>query len=114
MRIIDWSSDVCSSDLLPDGCGQAPGTADGVTGLFFHGDLCAADAGIDAGGHGHGLCQDRPRARSASRAGDTAPCAATCLASGRDQESVVSGKSVSVSGGLGGDPIINKKNTKLT
>src|SRR3546814_17906821 len=50
MRISDWSSDVCSSDLCPDGLGQlrCPGRGDGEDRLI----LIGLDPGLGCTGWG--------------------------------------------------------------
>src|SRR3546814_18745685 len=89
MRISDWSSDVCSSDLIMTSwrpnCRQASSRA--MTGWrcsYEHGRRCG-DIVVRHGVHA-----------GAERAG-------------RDRKSVVSGKSVSVRVDLGGRRIIKKK-----
>src|SRR3546814_11545812 len=95
MRISDWSSDVCSSDLVDDGLlelgggeGQAPHPADraGVDQVLGP-ELVGELAEVELGHHD-------PR------------IAAEHLA---DRKSVVQGKSVSVRVDLGGRRIITKK-----
>src|SRR3546814_14169702 len=107
MRISDWSSDVCSSDLLGDGPHPASGAGDfGGVGIASHrvsvayGDRTAVDGARRA------RCvlgaaerrRRRPRERPPRR---SRRCAA--------RKSVVSGKSVSVRVDLGGRRIIKKK-----
>src|SRR3546814_8522479 len=92
MRISDWSSDVCSSDL--DGIG-AEVPMDQVTGT----DPLVEEA------EGNMI----PTVRIAKPVGwpdGAVPAAA------EDRKSVVEGKSVSVRVDLGGRRIIKKKNTK--
>src|SRR3546814_17364916 len=88
MRISDWSSDVCSSDLA----GLSPGRAEG------RGHAAAgARAHRDAAGRG-GSADGAPRRRRVS-------------VRRPDRKSVVEGKSVAVSVDLGGRRIIKNKNT---
>src|SRR3546814_20168500 len=105
MRISDWSSDVCSSDLLA-GLGAQPqaGAADGV--LRDH-------RGAGIGGHRFEVTEEigaEPVAGQidARRDGRFRQQFAGFL----DRKSVVSGKSVSVRVDLGGRRLINKKTTK--
>src|SRR3546814_16307529 len=89
MRISDWSSDVCSSDLV--GGGQI--------------DARAADVPLlRSDGRPH---HDR---WTGHRTGDTGVVARR----GGDRKSVVEGKSVSVRVDLGGRRIIKKKNRRAT
>src|SRR3546814_15943227 len=84
MRISDWSSDVCSSDLLPRGRQlRQP-----LPAPHREGDRRCRDDLRDRGR------RDRPVRRP-----------------GQDRKSVVKGKSVSVRVDLGGRRIIKKKNT---
>src|SRR3546814_18237702 len=107
MRIIDWSSDVCSSDL-----GPARPLALVLDGLD---DSANAEQRIDARrlvrlelpGDGDDLVQQRaveaqPRRRFAARHGESEREVA-------DRKRVVEGKSVSVRVGLGGRRYIKKK-----
>src|SRR3546814_13790466 len=92
MRISDWSSDVCSSDL--------------TFGKGFGGDLHRFDRAF-----GH--------SRPLERIGEVEPCAdvaqifqqRAALLGKADRKSVVSGKRVSVRVDLGGRRFIKKKNT---
>src|SRR3546814_19444509 len=86
MRISDWSSDVCSSDLAEEG-EAAPARA-GILDRARRGDLAHM-----AARQGHA----RRDARAARRR------------LGRDRKSVVEGKSVSVRVDLGGRRSIKKK-----
>src|SRR3546814_1536628 len=102
MRISDWSSDVCSSDLLLD-C--LPG--DGLRHLepFRAADPAAGDAGNQVPGSGIPE-QDRDPVdlhHLEQHGHDGAE---------EDRKSVVSGKSVSVRVDLGGRRIIKKKQRK--
>src|SRR3546814_18038080 len=91
MRISDWSSDVCSSDLLcrqfrrQGRLEQAPLVEQFIKQQGKAGDLLG-----------------NPRARRAQRQ-------QTSQRTGIDRKSVVSGKSVSVRGDLGGRRSIKKK-----
>src|SRR3546814_18539106 len=94
MRISDWSSDVCSSDLA-----AAHLRAQGEAAIF--------------GRHGpwHALGADQRRASEfPPRPNDIGQ--ARPLGDGEDRKSVVSGKSVSVRVDLGGVRIIQQKTTK--
>src|SRR3546814_19630266 len=101
MRISDWSSDVCSSDLFP----PLP---------------LAGEGGGEGAGHGKSRTlpltlsrkrergsKVRPRPSSPSRS--PRRCRRSCRTPARDRKSVVSGKSVSVRVDLGGRRIIKKK-----
>src|SRR3546814_14220520 len=103
MRISDWSSDVCSSDLaraqhdLRRRTGPVPSRLPGE--LKEAGPVTATDSRIAVIGAGIvGVA-----------------CARALQRDGReDRKSVVSGKSVSVRVDLGGRLIITKKKTKQT
>src|SRR3546814_12839454 len=86
MRISDWSSDVCSSDLLTD----------------------AAEGFDDASE----LEQWRARSAAVGRTHAVAHAGNMLQDLSRDRKSVVEGKSVSVRVDLGGRRIIKKKNNK--
>src|SRR3546814_11651742 len=95
MRISDWSSDVCSSDLLGQGLGRLSGKVFriGHLGDFNDLSLCGTLAGVEMG-----LAAARvPHQRG-----------------GLDRKSVVEGKSVSVRVDLGGRRIIKKKKNMTT
>src|SRR3546814_20738963 len=98
MRISDWSSDVCSSDLM-DLLLRHPGAI----------RLPAGDLGLDLlvvqDAPGHGVDQNHLAGAEPSLGTDL------FRAEGQrtDRKSVVSGKSVSVSVDLGGRRIIKKK-----
>src|SRR3546814_7735796 len=100
MRIIDWSSDVCSSDL--------PGQQARAGGRAGRGSLAPAVRALHRGlGHHRGRGPERGDRVAA------APTRARGPGEGRrrgDRKSVVEGKSVAVRGGLGGRRFIN--NTK--
>src|SRR3546814_18556841 len=86
MRISDWSSDVCSSDLAGPGLEGFEADAGRPGGLHLPG-----------GGGGPGRIADE-RCADGDRAG-----------AGEERKSVVEGKSVSVRVDLGGRRIIKKK-----
>src|SRR3546814_20550732 len=129
MRISDWSSDVCSSDLLqpkyPDRCPDAatgqqsdphapePGAEPDQSGpQSGHHQLprialARADHSEDRHTDGAGAGHPVPRRQSRS----TVPLDVSSeLRPGADRKSVVSGKSVSVRVDLGGRRIIKKTN----
>src|SRR3546814_20088700 len=110
MRISDWSSDVCSSDLRAARCDGGGRSGDA-------GRLCRrrrtrprrprrALAGGAARGAPRG--QRRARARLSGRAGTGGGMGRECRGA-RDRKSAVEGKSVSVRVDLGGRRIIKKK-----
>src|SRR3546814_16132722 len=98
MRISDWSSDVCSSDLLTDRCGERLGghvqREDGRYLRVLSRRLAQGRAALRAGSEG------RP---DQLLAGVRRPDGTG------DRQSVVWGKSVSVRVDLGGRRIIKKK-----
>src|SRR3546814_14690252 len=105
MRISDWSSDVCSSDLLVGGAAARQGDAQ-VVGVQQREALVvrlgaprrgAEQARVGAGAEGDHEC-DRDHHRPAPA----------------DRKSVVWGKSVSVRVDLGGRRIINKQKHQST
>src|SRR3546814_13490597 len=109
MRISDWSSDVCSSDLVdlsriqPSGAAGADTEArhtDGAVQVLR--DSCAAEAAAGANARGSTVMPNLQN-RIAIVTG----------AAPGDRKSVVSGKSVSVRVDLGGRRIIKKKNCML-
>src|SRR3546814_19498575 len=112
MRIRDWSSDVCSSDLL----GRLGEPRYGKRGEQGGGEKeCAQQARFGAGGgHDRKTRSRRPRRQPGQRHGELCPiCAIGCPGPARrtgrtDRKSVVSGKSVSGRVNLGGR-LINKK-----
>src|SRR3546814_10960071 len=95
MRISDWSSDVCSSDLAPQP----------VAGLLAvpvpAGDL---PVGLAATRDAAGTCLALPRAAKRPHRPDDRPAA-----TGGDRKSVGKGKSVSVRVDIGGRRILKKK-----
>src|SRR3546814_13795879 len=104
MRISDWSSDVCASDLA--GAAPAPGGAwqVGAGTVDLRRRTTGRQVSIDQGGHSSG------RGRSPGCAVD---CRRGCRrAVGRgDRKSVVQGKRVSVRGDLGRWRDLKNKNT---
>src|SRR3546814_18276501 len=113
MRIIDWSSDVCSSDL----CGAHAGSR-GPAGYSARSEcrprsheVIVLDTTVlaYAVGDAHPLRDPCRRLLSAHAMGRVE--AATTL---EDRTSVVEGKSVSVRVDLGGRRILKKKNTNTT
>src|SRR3546814_15068940 len=104
MRISDWSSDVCSSDLLGERCheGRPPGDA-GAGDIESDADVQQVEAAGDGGAAGR-LLGDEP-ARDPQEAG---PPEGEGAGLG-DRKSVVSGQRVSVRVDLGGRRISKKK-----
>src|SRR3546814_11102922 len=90
MRISDWSSDVCSSDLFKGNASAHPTREHSAQFHLQSGGRCRDD--------GNHAC----RCSSVSRSHRT-----------RDRKSVVYGKSVSVRVDLGGRRIIKKKNRRV-
>src|SRR3546814_11683750 len=110
MRISDWSSDVCSSDLL---------------GKRFRTSLCPLYDDAQSGSHGGGpdATGEEGEDRAAGLAGSAEQSCPTCgsigparcherRSSGGDRKSVVEGKSVSVRVNIGGRRI-NKKQQNI-
>src|SRR3546814_17088629 len=93
MRISDWSSDVCSSDLLRHRAGGL-----GILVPRSAGGLRSADGGDGLGG--------RPARRPGRRAADGRLGAHGALP---DRERLVWGKGVSVRGELGGCSTLKQK-----
>src|SRR3546814_16937403 len=104
MRISDWSSDVCSSDLL-------------AMLVRAHGARIDIDIGVELA-QPHGIAAslqqrtERCRSQTFSEGGNHA--AGDEDVPRQDRKSVVSGKSVSVRVDLGGRRIIKKKTTPET
>src|SRR3546814_18976000 len=97
MRIRDWSSDVCSSDLLP-----GLGTGGTATLTVTNGTFAAGDVTVSADGFGAlGGFADDFSSDHGDRGGN---------GSG-DRQSVVAGRSGSVRVGLCGRRMIHKKNS---
>src|SRR3546814_15615533 len=99
MRISDWSSDVCSSDLSETACAVS---------LKFHRNIPAPDATEQA---------KRMEANELLECGEhyhqpTAHTKKTLISIAADRKSVVYGKSVSVRLDLGGRRIIKKKTNR--
>src|SRR3546814_16853855 len=118
MRISDWSSDVCSSDLGLDlACGDLPGLR-GLEAVLAETDEIAVPGQAVIAALVHlavlgslGLQHDQSlasRSRRGPRGRSRSP------RSPRDRTSVVSGKSVSVRVDLGGRRSIKKKRQKYT
>src|SRR3546814_17632589 len=113
MRISDWSSDVCSSDLLLPSVGVSAGYSREA--ISEHGKFAALGAPTSAsdfwqlGFEASWELDLWGRARR-SREGAAAAFEATVYEREEaDRKSVVSGKTVSVSGDLGGGRRIKKK-----
>src|SRR3546814_16498388 len=112
MRISDWSSDVCSSDLVL--------THDKLveeTDVAFHIATTQAQLARSAVFTSRAITLSGALVRNdtnAVLAGEGGDCTldGLYLLHGRDRKRVVSGKSVSVSVDHGGRRIIKKKNTK--
>src|SRR3546814_20582249 len=100
MRISDWSSDVCSSDLTPTGPGRPGNLRKPLPPPHrpFSPPAAAARLGRRAYRRDEIGCLDKRRPTT------------SLLPSMEDRKSVVSGKSVSVRVDLGGRRIIKKKN----
>src|SRR3546814_12451045 len=113
MRISDWSSDVCSSDLLA-GCDGAPTARVTAYTISLGTPGAMAEQAATAAADGYRLLKikltgedDRLRVAGVRRG---APDARLIVdANESDRKSVVSGKSVSVSVDLGGRRILKKK-----
>src|SRR3546814_11809765 len=107
MRISDWSSDVCSSDLMPPLGDRDRRKLFGGHTIFMH--VAARDQGIAArrrqaiGKFELGMAADRRDRLGGATAQARKPV---------DRKSVVEGKSVSVRVDLGGRRIIKKKKQK--
>src|SRR3546814_14559716 len=99
MRISDWSSDVCSSDLDEEALVHR--AHDVLAAAETH-EVSADDRGDDA----HAAHQERQRHQRKQHIART-------LQQQRDRKSDVQGKSVSVRVDLGGRRIIKKKKTQL-
>src|SRR3546814_17972647 len=107
MRISDWSSDVCSSDLLDD---RGPG----VTDRFTPGRRAGA-FGIHAGTPRRTVAphpEGARRRRGARRAQDPDGRWWSRHAAGVERKSVMEGKRVSVRVDLGGARIVTKKHNE--
>src|SRR3546814_14423680 len=105
MRISDWSSDVCSSDL---------GDVESQPDKRARRDGCEPGGDQQRAAPAHGRREERMRERDGGRPDDyrdEQPETALALHQPRDRKSVVSGTSVSVRVDLGGRRIIKKKIT---
>src|SRR3546814_12880243 len=111
MRISDWSSDVCSSDLEEEAL--AAERSDMQKGARLAGELTTVSE-LLLGSEG-GLSQLRQAARRLDRMAAEHPLLAEALASldRADRKSVVEGKSVSVRVDLGGRRILKKKKSNI-
>src|SRR3546814_15811128 len=104
MRISDWSSDVCSSDLGPSGEHPDRIFDQFLEDLHQAGAVRAVDgAVVETAGGGH---DGRDLERVVD---DEGPLFARADGQDQDRKSVVSGKSVSVRVELGGPRIIKQK-----
>src|SRR3546814_13547489 len=110
MRISDWSSDVCSSDLFGSACGSAQSTGSAAD--------CCPSVRIRSVNISAKRPEKLPRPGLASVS--LAPSDSASIAAGppstqfddrisTDRKSVVAGKSVSVRVDLGGRRLIKKK-----
>src|SRR3546814_12477479 len=109
MRISDWSSDVCSSDLA-----DLPGRADALSGLAAGLHILRDRA---AGGDRHRAprpahAQGVEIQPGADRRADRPPGRGVPGSAAGDRKSGVEGKRVSVCVDLGGSRIIKKKKTE--
>src|SRR3546814_13135983 len=107
MRISDWSSDVCSSDLL---AAQESRNIQQVLLRLAVADALGRVEGETRLGGASGCPGGRPRGRTAGRGLSRG----LTLRLGRDRKSVVYGKSVSVRVDLGGRRIIKNKRQYTT
>src|SRR3546814_17269684 len=112
MRISDWSSDVCSSDLIEAEALEQPQGAGGET---VAADLVAGERGLVHDGDAPPGARQRDRRsrtrRSTTHDGDVAGVRRRHqpkIPAPGDRKSVLSGKSVSVRGDFGGRRDINK------
>src|SRR3546814_16090871 len=109
MRISDWSSDVCSSDLAPQAVPPHPRPSPGSDGAARpRRDRC----GQGRRRQGKGAGEDG--SRSAGRGGCGRRCERQGVGEDGDRKSVGQGKSVSVRVDLGGRRFITKKKTNKT
>src|SRR3546814_18612348 len=104
MRVSDWSSDVCSSDLLAADRILQPFRPDGEDEPEENSQGDENDEGPEAVALAE--LPHRPRVPSGSRCATRMPAEGASL---RDRKSAVSGKSVSVRVDLGGRRFIKKK-----
>src|SRR3546814_12190865 len=111
MRISDWSSDVCSSDLL-----ETALAGDAARALRMSASLCAEGDSVLAlmGWVAGEVRRIAAYAAVAASGGDVgAAMRADRVWESRDRKSGGAGKSVSVRVTLGGSPIFNKKKSKM-
>src|SRR3546814_14195733 len=116
MRISDWSSDVCSSDLDRQFPAMVGGRARLLCGLFLGLHAARArprDLPADLGHPGISLHDARIRPRRPRGLCPRLLVGALCR-DRADRKSVVEGKSVAVRLGLGGRRLIKKKKTNKT
>src|SRR3546814_11073578 len=97
MRISDWSSDVCSSDLQQAGIADGPAPAGTASALGGGLERDRRQCGAAAGAEHAPLVQPRLQPPTGPAPGKRR---------GKDRKSVVEGKSVSVRVELGGRSII--------
>src|SRR3546814_13865297 len=112
MRISDWSSDVCSSDLqelqaLADFLEDLVGNFAPAPGEFQAAEVVGSVANRQVGHRRQGFLTDPHMPRLPTQTGTTA------VGAGLDRKSVVSGKSVAVRVDLGGRRIIKKKKNHI-
>src|SRR3546814_14833276 len=107
MRISDWSSDVCSSDLIQNRVGRIHDEAVELGHALGEFDISSrtADRHTRILANIERQCFGYIEARSF----DQTPAHRSAVPHQEDRKSVVSGKSVSVRVDLGGRRIINKK-----
>src|SRR3546814_16622784 len=107
MRISDWSSDVCSSDLDREGMIKMPLNLDPRQGTDWRATLNAALDRLNS------LAREAERLRADTGRHIRPILLVQVARTGReDRKSVASGKSVSVRVDLGGGRVIQKKNNK--
>src|SRR3546814_14929459 len=102
MRISDWSSDVCSSDLLEHHDARA---------LAHHEAVATLVIGT-RGTLGH-VVVARGQCAAGSKSGDADAADGRLSAAGEDRKGGVEGTGVSVRVGLGGRRFIKKKRNKM-
>src|SRR3546814_12762706 len=104
MRISDWSSDVCSSDLVTDGLSNTVFIGEHAPRLSSKTWVGVVPGAMVSTNHPEIFPITVP---------DFAATLVNVHAGPADRKSVVEGKSVSVRVDLGGRRIVKKKNTKL-